>query len=81
MRAKGYTFSVLSNDEKFSQLRFVCADDASIKNLISNISVLSRAQSNIPIILAFSFVVLLLILRLEKYLFHNILKYNMINIS
>lgn len=56
MRAKGYTFSVLSNDEKFSQLRFVCADDASIKNLISNISVLSRAQSNIPIILAFSLI-------------------------
>ncbi|MCS5708925.1 hypothetical protein CC99x_008430 [Candidatus Berkiella cookevillensis] len=53
-RAKGYTFSVLSNTEKFSQLRFVCADDASIKNLLSNISVLSRAQSNIPIVLAFA---------------------------
>lgn len=53
---KGYTFSVLSNNEKFSRLRFVCADDVSIKNLLSNISVLSRAQSNIPIVLGFALI-------------------------
>lgn len=53
IRSKGYTFSVLSNAEKFSQLRFVCADDSYIKNSLSNISVISRAQSSMPIVLAF----------------------------
>lgn len=66
----GYTFSVLGNDNEPSQLRFICQDDEIIRNYLSNISVMSRAQSTVPIILAFT------LMGLDETLFESEFKIN-----
>lgn len=49
----GYTFSVLGRDKHPSQLRFICQDDEIIRNHITNVSVQSRAQNTVAIMLGF----------------------------
>lgn len=52
-QSHGYTFSVIGNRSNKSSLKFACRDEDIIRNFISNVSVLSRAQTTVPIVLAF----------------------------
>lgn len=55
MQSHAYSFSVLGNPNAQSKLRFKSFDDDLVRNFISNVSVISRAQTTLPIVLAFLF--------------------------
>lgn len=54
--SRGYTFSVFGNEKDSSKLKLICHNEEQINQVISNISVISREQSIVPIMLAISII-------------------------